>query len=201
MQTSFLKFPPLKPAKYTSFFVYKSLGPKNAEYVAFSTKGKSLARMTAYPEMQLNHFTDLDSDLFHQSLYIDSLIVTQHGKKIGTKMLNIAEKESRLFGCGGNIHLVSSDCYFPSNPPHIFYRKNGFKSIDEKVNALIDKHIKHHTDFKLNELHYTYMTRFPQDKAKIIAMAKKNSEFGKNKSGIKYKFEKLIKKLFHNNVD
>jgi hypothetical protein len=45
------------------------------------------------------------------------------------------------------------------------------------------------------------MTRFPQDKAKIIAMAKKNSEFGKNKSGIKYKFEKLIKKLFHNNVD
>ena len=46
-------------------------------------------------------------------------------------------------GCEGKVVLdASTTPYDPHNPPHIFYRKNGFTSDDKKMLKKIDKHIK-----------------------------------------------------------
>src|SRR5574344_1910893 len=126
MNDFYLRFSPIKQPKYTNFFIYKGLSLNGFEYKCFSDKGKFVARMLAYPEFYLQEFKNM--------YYIDSLIVNNRCKNIGRKLLNIAEKDSYLAGCGGRLHLISSDCYFPSNPPHIFYRKNGFESTEDSIN-------------------------------------------------------------------
>lgn len=202
MNISNLKFPPIKPIKYTNFFIYKGLAAQKAEYIAFSNKGERLAKMIAYPEIlieDLNYFGSGNSNL--QSFYIEALYVNKRGKKIGSKMLNIAEKESFLYDCLGKLHLVSSDCYFPNRPPHIFYRKNGFKAKDEKINKLIDKYIKHHKNFSFGKFDNIFMSRSPKEKNEIMDSVRKNSEHKSFISGIQNNIKNILKSLFNNNVN
>ena len=76
-------------------------------------------------------------------LFIYLLIACQKRVGIGTKFIEFAKNLSKKLGCEGRIVLEADKTTFdPHNPPHIFYRKNGFTSDNKKMIKVIDKYIK-----------------------------------------------------------
>jgi len=80
----------------------------------------------------------------YDSYKIERLYITHKREGYGTKFLKFAEKESQALGCGGRVHLLASRLFSPKNPPHLFYRKNGFTSRDTKLMDYFDKCIREH---------------------------------------------------------
>lgn len=78
------------------------------------------------------------------SLFIEYLMTNIKFQGIGTKLINFAKLESEKMGCGGRIDLVASKCFTPYMPPHIFYKKLGFKC----TNKLMDKYLDFCLKFK-----------------------------------------------------
>jgi len=106
----------------------------NASYTMLNVKNSKIAgRMTAYPIYNKKQ----DSYLF-----IETLNVYQQRRGFGTKFIEFAKKLSLQKDCGGRIKLIASATELdPQNPPHIFYRKNGFSCYNKKVLKKIDSHI------------------------------------------------------------
>lgn len=101
-------------------------------YSMVNTKeNKVIGRMIAYPT--INH-----------DLYISELTILRNKREgFGTKFLDFAKLLRDELGCEGKVVLdASTTPYDPHNPPHIFYRKNGFTSDDKKMLKKIDKYIK-----------------------------------------------------------
>lgn len=77
------------------------------------------------------------------SLFINTLNIYQKRQGFGSKFLDFAKQVSKQFGCEGRVRLIASTTeYDPLNPPHIFYRKNGFSTDNKKLLKKIDKYIK-----------------------------------------------------------
>lgn len=198
MNISKLRFPPIKynPLN-TDFFVYKtirhSVVKDYCRYYAFNRKGRKLAIMEGFPEKNteiLRHYLPIQK--LGPSFYIHYLLVSFPRMGIGSKLLNIAEKESYRMGCNGRLHLISSSSFMPSKPPHPFYRKNGFSTTFSSKLKAIDKCIYAKQDFKTNNsTEEIKMFRIPEWTPGILNKFKKlNSEanhFGIKKIVIKFK--------------
>lgn len=74
-------------------------------------------------------------------LAIDFLEVKQEGEGIGTKILKFAEEYSKQIGCNGYLILKADGSYMPQKIPHLFYRKFGFSTLDERTDKKLDKFI------------------------------------------------------------
>ena len=71
-------------------------------------------------------------------LYIDSLKANVRKQGIGKTLVNIAKKESREAGYDGKLRLISSCVLDSKNPPHVFYRKQGFSTSSKFLNMILD---------------------------------------------------------------
>ena len=56
----------------------------------------------------------------------------------GTKFIELAKHESLKSDCGGRIFLCATRLFDREHPSHIFYRKQGFTSVCEKMNKILD---------------------------------------------------------------
>lgn len=83
-------------------------------------------------------------------LYIDSLRVNNPNEGVGTNLMLLAEQESEILGCKGNIKLIASKCFSNKTPPHLFYRKMGYETSSKLINMLMDFCLK--TKLKLSYL-------------------------------------------------
>ncbi len=100
------------------------------------------------------------------ALFVDLLVVQQQRVGIGTKFIEFAKNLSKKLGCEGRILLeADKTVYDPHNPPHIFYRKNGFTCDDKKMLKKIDKCIKRNK--QLNYLKTPSLVMYYPEKAKL----------------------------------
>lgn len=110
-----------KPAKSIK---YKMFDVKHSKYVGF---------MEARPI----------KDKGIRTLFIEFLLVNDKRKGFGTKFIQFAKNLSKKLNCEGRVSLeATTTVYDPHNPPHVFYRKNGFACDDKKMLRKIDMSIK-----------------------------------------------------------
>ena len=117
----------------------------------FNRQGNFVGEMTAYPETihDLNRQFSPNADSY-RSFYIKRLNVFDRNKGAGRAFINIARKESLRNFCFGNLHVISSARFDKNNPPHIFYRKMGFKfnQYSKVTEKYIDECIKNHVQIE-----------------------------------------------------
>lgn len=137
-----LKLPPIKQIKITNYLTYKTKSKNTGAFVykMANKQGQIVGEMIAYPETiyDINRQFSPHADSY-KSFFIKSLMAFNRNKNVGTTFINIAKKESLRNFCLGNLHLISSSRFDKINPPHIFYRKMGFKF--NKYSKLTEKYI------------------------------------------------------------
>ncbi len=139
--------PPLKKVPdciVTKYSLATPSGPLFQYRMADTRYGSMVGEMFGRPvtETMFSEYYPIMSN--YNSFYIEKLIINDKGLGYGSKFINFAKSESLKLGCGGKVHVTASRIYSPKNPPHLFYRKNGFTSRDTGKIAYFDKCIKKH---------------------------------------------------------
>lgn len=75
-------------------------------------------------------------------VFIDSVSVKDKNKGVGKFLLKKASEESLNLGLNGHLELLASCGYDNQKPPHLYYRKQGFKTLSKIYNLLLDLYIK-----------------------------------------------------------
>ena len=149
--------------------INKSLGLKKLEYVAFSTK-----RPKIWGELILDKLTtQYREDYTGPTLAIDLIKSKKTNQGLGTAMINFAKNYSKQNDCNGYLILRADASLSPQRVPQIFYRKQGFSTLDKKTDAKMDKFIKNGSnatikDFVVNIMHYPPK----QDKQRLSLLEK-----------------------------
>ena len=76
---------------------------------------------------------------FFKSLQIFRIMSFERGVGVGSDFIKVAKSESKRFGCDGRVNVISSPVYDRKNPPHVFYKKNGFTSVSEIINNKLNE--------------------------------------------------------------
>ena len=106
----------------------------------FETKtGKYVGEMVTQPYKNITSNLIYPEEGKTKALEIVRLLVFQRRKGYGTKFINFAKNESNEYNCNNHLFLLASSLYDPQYPSHIFYRKQGFTSINKKMNKILDK--------------------------------------------------------------
>ena len=148
-----LRFSPIKQPKLSNYFALRIKSKNTGAFIykMFDRKGKLVGEMTAFPETiyDSNRQFSPNADSY-RSFYIKNLIAIERNKGVGKAFINIAKKESIRNFCFGNLHVISSARFDKNNPPHIFYRKMGFKfnQYSKVTEKYIDECIKNHVQIE-----------------------------------------------------
>ena len=106
----------------------------------FDTKtGQYVGEMITQPFKNISSSLIYPGETKTKALEIVRLLVFQRRKGYGTKFINFAKNESNEYNCNNHLFLLASSLYDPQYPSHIFYRKQGFTSINKKMNKILDK--------------------------------------------------------------
>ena len=172
-----LNIPKIKPIKISSDrliclqSVNKKMHPEQATFVLFSKKtGKVEGEMICHKSSM-----ELRDDYSGKTLAIDFLIANKRKLGVGKALIDFAKKFSKQMGCNGYIFLKADPFITPNSAPHIFYRKCGFSTLDEKFDTKIDKYIKKNQDASWRDMPAKLMFYPPQkqDKLSFIEKIKK----------------------------
>ena len=135
--------------------INKLVNPKQIEYVAFSTKDSKKRGELIIHKSAIQH----REDYLGPTLAIDFIKANEKNCGLGTEMINFAKNYSKQIGCNGYIVLRADSSFTPERVPHIFYRKQGFSTLNKETDAKMDKFIKYKSnatikDFVVNIMHY-----------------------------------------------
>lgn len=148
---SLLASKPLKkiPERLCYYTVKNNLPPNPVHdfmvltYNMADTKtGKFLGEMTVSPmifDARINNKIYPEEKGFFKSLQIFHIESCERSKGVGSDFIKVAKSESKRFGCEGRVNVISSTMYDRKNPPHIFYKKNGFISVSEIINNKLNE--------------------------------------------------------------
>lgn len=158
------------PLEYT--FPHKIV--MNDLYNMADTKsGKFVGHM--YGHVKKNYVNDEIYPLVKQcdTFYIDELQIKDGCKRkgYGSEFIKLAQAESKNQNCNGRVTLVASSFYDVYNPSHIFYRKQGFKTVYEEINKNIDECISSH-DYTMHVFQPCYMYLPIGDKPPVTKITK-----------------------------
>lgn len=128
---------------------------KQKEYVAFSTKNPKVWGELILRKSNVQHREDYAGP----TLAVDFILSKLKDKKLGTAMMNFAKNYSKQNGCNGYVILRADGSLSPQRVPQIFYRKQGFSTLDKKRDAKMDEFIKKDSfattkDFVVDIMHY-----------------------------------------------
>ena len=161
------------------------LKPPQKEYVIFSPKQSGLpGGVLKCHKSSLYLRPDYNGSI----LAIDFIKTTNRGAGYGKSLLNFAKNLSKQIGCEGQIILKAVGKFTPMSVPHLFYRKNGFTTLDEEIDKKMDKYIKQNKRASTNE--FLDMLMFYPDMEKKKSMTQKFSEKLK-------KYPQLFEQIFH----
>ncbi len=125
-----------------------------------------------------------------KSVGVDLIFSKNSGKGYGRNLIEYAKTYSKQIGREGYMILKADSGMEPMRVPHIFYRKCGFTTLDDELDAKLDMFIKRkktatHNDFKTSMMYY-----YPNSETK----QKGAFAFFKNLvSGLKKISQKLVK--------
>lgn len=163
---------PLKSHKIPDVLIYcrgkNRLTPPQEEFLAFSTKkGEKATGLLVCHQLDFEVRDDYNGPV----LGVDFIETTPHGKGLGQKLLSFAKIYSKKIGCNGYICL-KADCSF-DRLPHLFYRKNGFTTLDSKIDKQMDEFINQKyepttDDYPSLLMYYPENTTKPVQKSNIV---------------------------------
>lgn len=137
-----------KPKKLPKRLIYHRkvktpLEEKYDVFKMFSTQtGHELGMLATLPDVKKIELSSYyPKGDWKPSLYIMDLHSFERDKGVGTMFINFAKILSEKLGMHGRLHLISSDMYDKSRPPHIFYRKQGFTSRNVKRVKEMDEYL------------------------------------------------------------
>ena len=132
-----------KPIKIPEVLFYKKpyksvMHPPQTEFLAFSTTGdKNWGELVVHKtKMQFRN------DYKGETLAIDFISTHKKNKGLGATIIDFAKNYSKQIGCNGYIVLKAVSHFSKDNAPHIFYRKQGFTSLDKNFDKNLDSFIK-----------------------------------------------------------
>lgn len=115
-----------------------AMHPPVEEYVIFSPKNGKIGGIMHCHKMNVKIRPDFDG----YPLGIDLIRTEKSGEGFGTALINFAKNYSKQIGSEGQICLKSVTSLSPMRIPHLFYRKQGFTTLDKKTDKLLDAFIK-----------------------------------------------------------
>ena len=128
-----------RPCPLPKGLIYHTKGKDEYRLIDIAAR-KLVGRMTAFDiDVQYDKFYKLKpgQKIFH----IFTLEIEQfcQNNGWGSYFIDFAKKESYKRNCEGRVSLVS---YNYDNPPHTFYKKQGFITIDKRTNKELDYCLK-----------------------------------------------------------
>lgn len=146
-------------------------------YQMLETKtGKYLGEMMGTPETICKNTDFYPDKTPYKSYYIEFLQTNTERSGHGKAFIELAQSESKKYGCGGKIHLIATRLYAPKNPPHLFYKKCGFISNNKKINRYFDACLKLKKKIKTKSSGNLYMY-MPVEKIPARTMSKLTALF------------------------
>lgn len=112
--------------------------PPQEEFLAFSTKGDNNWGEIVVHKSKMLHRNDYSGD----TLAIDFIGSNERHKGLGSSMIEFAKNYSKKKGCNGYLVLRADSSIDKHQVPHIFYRKQGFTTLDKKTDNKLDMFIK-----------------------------------------------------------
>lgn len=148
--------------------------PTQVEYVFFSTTGDK-----NWGEVVLHKRNDWDllENFRGPYLIIDWIKTEQKDKGLGRTILKFCENYSKQIGCNGKMILLADPSYRPEKIPHLFYRKFGFTTFDNKLDRKMDRFIKNEQNATVEDFS-TELMYYPEP-AKKTFWAKLVKQFSK----------------------
>lgn len=118
---------------------YKSvMNPPQTEFLAFTTTGDKNWGTLVVHKTKMQFRDDYHGD----TLAIDFIKTDKKRNGLGSAMIKFAKNYSKQIGCNGYIVLRATNILDTKNAPHIFYRKQGFTSLNKKFDKNLDLFIK-----------------------------------------------------------
>ena len=137
-----MKFPPLKYPKAIpdTLFYHVRSGPEKQYHLfnMFSLKNGKKNGFLVLQKAGLNR----ENYYSGPALFLNYIASLPTGQGHGQTMLDFAKKYSQNNNCNGHIILKSDTSFTPHRIPHLFYRKNGFTTLDKKLDKKMDLFIK-----------------------------------------------------------
>lgn len=153
MKTTLLIQKPIK--KMPEVLIYNV--PNTGRYNMFSSK-EGRRGFVGVMDLSVDNFKGQDA------LKIVDLLIFEREKGYGSYFINFAKALSRKF-FGGRVFLEASTLPIdPFAPPHVFYRKHGFTTDNEKVLKKIDQSLKKQKQLSYFDAPNTIMY-FPSEEA------------------------------------
>ncbi len=115
-----------------------AMHPPVEEYVIFSPKSGKIGGIMHCHKMSFKIRPDFDG----YPLGIDLIRTEKSGEGFGKALINFAKNYSKQIGSEGQICLKAVTSLSPFKIPHIFYRKQGFTTLDEENDKAMDHFIK-----------------------------------------------------------
>ena len=99
-------------------------------------------------------------------LFIGFIATTPRRNGYGQKIIDFAKNLAKKEDCNGHIQLYADGSFTQDDIPHLFYRKNGFSTLDKKLDKKMDKFIKSgkvatHKDFSNMPMYYPAPDKYP----------------------------------------
>lgn len=162
--------PRVKP--FPKGLIYKV--PQNDIYHLIETRtGELVGKMVAFPITNgLKQIYDIpqESKIFRvYSLKIDPL---RRNEKWGSYFMQFAKNESNRLECDGRLYLVA---YNSEYAPHVFYKKQGLKAVDKRMDRKLDKFIKNNENPIWLPASEMYLPLEKENERKSISSLKQNS--------------------------
>lgn len=115
-------------------------------------------------------------DYLGNCLIINFIKTTKQNKGYGKYLIDFAKNYSKQRGCNGYLLLKSDTSFTPHRIPHLFYRKQGFTTLEPKIDKKMDRFIKEnkdakHTDFK--SMLMFYPSKETKNKNKFLEFTQK----------------------------
>ena len=120
-----------------------------------------------------------------KALTLDLIKVHDKYQGLGKKIIDFVKNYSKQNGCNGYIVTTSYCGFTPNKIPHLFYRKQGFSTLDKAYDKELDKFIKNNQyatqyDFFSKLMYYPELKRkenfFEKTFNKIINLFNSNKK-------------------------
>ena len=146
-----LKFPPYKHPKIGQHIaIIKRRGEHVKQFLLYDrTKNDIVGQMYC---IELNK-SQFNNDFIYRVNYLFSYV---HNQGIGRILVNLAKKDSLRGQANGQVKLIATDEYDKQNPPYLFYKRMGFKAVDESINSYLDKCLKNKSTTNPNIINGCY---------------------------------------------
>lgn len=114
--------------------------PVQSEFIAFSTNGDRNWGELVVHETRLSHRDDYNG----KTLAIDYIESQEKRKGLGHEIIEFAKNYSKIKNCNGYLILKADSTFDSQNISHVFYRKQGFSTLDKLTDKNLDFFVKHH---------------------------------------------------------